>query len=445
MRGARRGCNTPQAALSGGEARSAPSAEPQPRGLRRLWLSLLPTSWLTVESRGGLQNRQAHRTEHGHALEEELAKEDAVGDGEEVHRRRKSSVNNVSLIVGLHPHRGRGASGLAKKWRLHGASKWRLRGASRRQGTGSERVRRHTCKRENGARRERAHDHELSEQKRVAGGNERVESRRKKISPISPFPSKFVGWLDEAEMIVGTCLPLVVLLRFGFGGAPSVRHLADPEAFRALVQGTDTSGRAAVVKFSSQRCKACAAMQPRFERLAAGWPELDFHELTYEEGANRKLFRSLGIQKLPYMAIAAGGEAVDGFLCPPKKLPRLELKLEAHAGQLPPHRGWLSGRRWRRWQHRRAAWWRLRPRRLGGRRGGGGIAAQPLADDAEDGAPLPQQQPPAFAPGTRVLISGLASAEVRPPALHLHCTSTAPSLHLHCTSTAPPLTSTAPP
>jgi thiol-disulfide isomerase/thioredoxin len=156
-----------------------------------------------------------------------------------------------------------------------------------------------------------------------------------------------------------TTMPLVTLLRLGFGGAPTpVRPLADPEAFRALVQGTQTSGRAAVVKFSSERCKACASMQPKLERLAAGWPELDFHALTYEDGDgdNRKLFRSLGITKLPYMTIAAGGEAVDGFLCPPKKLPMLELKLEAHAGWLPPHRGWLSGRRWRRLRHRRAAW-----------------------------------------------------------------------------------------
>ena len=52
-------------------------------------------------------------------------------------------------------------------------------------------------------------------------------------------------------------LPLVALVRLGFGGAPTpVRPLADPEAFRALVQGTQTSGRAAVVKFSSTRCKA---------------------------------------------------------------------------------------------------------------------------------------------------------------------------------------------
>ena len=68
-------------------------------------------------------------------------------------------------------------------------------------------------------------------------------------------------------------------------------------------------------------------MQPRLERLAAGWPELDFCTLTYEEadGANRKLFRSLGITKLPYMTIAVGGETIDGFLCPPKKVSRVGL------------------------------------------------------------------------------------------------------------------------
>ena len=54
-------------------------------------------------------------------------------------------------------------------------------------------------------------------------------------------------------------LPLVALVRLGFGGAPTpVRPLADPEAFRALVQGTQASGRAAVVQFSSTRCKAAA-------------------------------------------------------------------------------------------------------------------------------------------------------------------------------------------
>ena len=130
------------------------------------------------------------------------------------------------------------------------------------------------------------------------------------------------------DIIMHAALPLVALVRLGFGGAPTpVRPLADPEAFRALVQGTQTSGRAAVVKFSSTRCKACASIQPRLERLAAGWPELDFYKLTYEEanGANRKLFRSLGITKLPYMTIAVGGETIDGFLCPPKKVSRVGL------------------------------------------------------------------------------------------------------------------------
>ena len=57
--------------------------------------------------------------------------------------------------------------------------------------------------------------------------------------------------------IMHAALPLVALVRLGFGGAPTpVRPLADPEAFRALVQGTQTSGRAAVVQFSSTRCKA---------------------------------------------------------------------------------------------------------------------------------------------------------------------------------------------
>ena len=66
----------------------------------------------------------------------------------------------------------------------------------------------------------------------------------------------FAGPTTDKSM--HAALPLIALLRLGFGGAPTpVRPLADPEAFRALVQATQTSGRAAVVKFSSTRCKAC--------------------------------------------------------------------------------------------------------------------------------------------------------------------------------------------
>ena len=188
---------------------------------------------------------------------------------------------------------------------------------------------------------------------------------------------------------------------------PHVQRLMNPEAFASTV-GDSFNGRVVVIEFSSKKCAACKTMHPRYARVAHGWPELDFYDIVYEDSNNRKLFRSFGLRKLPYIHIAAEGRLVEGFLCPPSKLSRLEAKLEAYAGCLRPHRGWLSGRRWRRLRYSRSRWWRLRPQWMGGRRFVvDGEAARPLPGGEEQ---LPEDQ---LQPLTLVSISGLASAEAQ--------------------------------
>ena len=140
-----------------------------------------------------------------------------------------------------------------------------------------------------------------------------------------------------------------------------LKPMADAEGYDVVVKATRETGRLAVIQFSSEQCSACAKMDPRIQRMSSGWPEdlIEFHTIKFEDNGNRKLFKSLDVRFLPHIHIAAHGQAVESFSCPPGKLLRIEDKLEVHGGNMTRmrmHRGWLSGRRWRQLRQ----WWTSR-------------------------------------------------------------------------------------
>lgn len=127
------------------------------------------------------------------------------------------------------------------------------------------------------------------------------------------------------------------------------RPLLNEEAYRALLESSDCDS-VQVIKFTSESCKACKAMAPKFERMVEDWPEVSFYEMLFD--TNKELAKAIGIKLLPYMVLNTARGGVDGFVCGSSKLRLLEEKLEQH---VPASRG--VRRRWRRRRWRRAAWW----------------------------------------------------------------------------------------
>ena len=128
----------------------------------------------------------------------------------------------------------------------------------------------------------------------------------------------------------------------------SVTSLASAEAYNSLLASTADTSRVAVIQFTSASCAACKKMRPQFERMAEGWPEVEFYDLVFET-CGKSHFKSCGVRGVPHVHILAGGEAVESFSCPARKLGLLENTLYARGfAQLAMHRGYLSGRRWRR-------------------------------------------------------------------------------------------------
>ena len=116
--------------------------------------------------------------------------------------------------------------------------------------------------------------------------------------------------------------------------------ITEKDQYAALVESTRfNERRLAVVEFSSEQCKACKALKPRFEKMAQDWPAVEFYMMNYEAGTNKQTFKQFGIRRLPHMHVIAKGEEVESFLCPSSKLARLELKLNEHGPWLRGYRG----------------------------------------------------------------------------------------------------------
>ena len=116
-------------------------------------------------------------------------------------------------------------------------------------------------------------------------------------------------------------------------GAPhcTLAKLQDKTAYQQLVESTSGTEQLAVITFSSERCRACAAMRPKLRSMSNGWPEVSWHvvELEQDDG-NKALFKEIGIAKLPHVQIVRQGQAVESYTCGPKRLATVEDNLEVH-------------------------------------------------------------------------------------------------------------------
>jgi thioredoxin 1 len=103
--------------------------------------------------------------------------------------------------------------------------------------------------------------------------------------------------------------------------------LEDEAAYDALIASATADNRVVCIKFYASWCRACKAMAPKFTKVAEDFPQIEFHEVLFDN--NKKLCKKLGIKVLPYMEIVAGFKGkTDGFTCGPSKISMLMAKLE---------------------------------------------------------------------------------------------------------------------
>jgi thiol-disulfide isomerase/thioredoxin len=62
-----------------------------------------------------------------------------------------------------------------------------------------------------------------------------------------------------------------------------IEPIADTEAYNKLVDSAKRENRIIVIKFYAGWCRACKAMAPKFERVAEDFPDIEFHEILFEE------------------------------------------------------------------------------------------------------------------------------------------------------------------
>ena len=115
--------------------------------------------------------------------------------------------------------------------------------------------------------------------------------------------------------------------RYGAVVAREITPIATTEDYHALIEEATKENRLVVIKFYASWCRACKAMSPKFVRVAEDWPDIEFHEILFDD--NKKLCKSLGIKILPFMEIIAGDKGkVESFTCGPSKISLLISKLE---------------------------------------------------------------------------------------------------------------------
>ena len=114
--------------------------------------------------------------------------------------------------------------------------------------------------------------------------------------------------------------------------ARDIERIEDTDSYHALITSATEQNRVIVIKFYASWCRACKAMAPKFIRVAEDWPDIEFHEILFDN--NKKLCKSLGIKILPFMEIIAGTKGkVESFTCGPSKISLLVSKLEDTASQ----------------------------------------------------------------------------------------------------------------
>ena len=64
--------------------------------------------------------------------------------------------------------------------------------------------------------------------------------------------------------------------------AGQISKIDTREDYEALVAAATAENRVVVIKFYASWCRACKAMAPKFARLVDDWPEIEFHEILFD-------------------------------------------------------------------------------------------------------------------------------------------------------------------
>jgi thiol-disulfide isomerase/thioredoxin len=106
------------------------------------------------------------------------------------------------------------------------------------------------------------------------------------------------------------------------GKLGDLTELTSADEYQAAVDKAMQEDKPAVFKFHAHWCASCKAVAPRFKRLAAEYPDVQFYELLHED--NKKFFKKKGVEKLPFVEVISGKQGlIDSFSCGKSKLPKL--------------------------------------------------------------------------------------------------------------------------
>jgi thiol-disulfide isomerase/thioredoxin len=71
-------------------------------------------------------------------------------------------------------------------------------------------------------------------------------------------------------------------------GTRDILPIDDTDAYEALIEEATRENRVVVIKFFASWCRACKAMSPKFTRIADDWPDVEFHEIMFDNKCARR-------------------------------------------------------------------------------------------------------------------------------------------------------------
>ena len=65
-------------------------------------------------------------------------------------------------------------------------------------------------------------------------------------------------------------------------GLRDIPLIANQEDYEALIESATKENRVVVIKFFASWCRACKAMAPKYSRITDDWPDIEFHEIMFD-------------------------------------------------------------------------------------------------------------------------------------------------------------------
>ena len=84
--------------------------------------------------------------------------------------------------------------------------------------------------------------------------------------------------------------------------ARDIERIEDTDSYHALIADATEQNRIVVIKFYASWCRACKAMAPKFVRTAEDWPDIEFHEILFDDNKKLCKVRRLAPPLLPSLS-----------------------------------------------------------------------------------------------------------------------------------------------